>query len=113
MEIKEKIRKVHQKNNIIVNDEIVEAIMQDKERTEGLMRLYKDEEIDSMNSIFGKDKDNKIFTEFELYLSNKINLFDRKVVDIFKIIWDNKDNTEKLEKFNRIIDESRCSICKN
>ena len=54
MEIKEKIRKIYQKNNIIVNDETVEAIMQDKERTKGLMRLYKDEEINSMNYIFRK-----------------------------------------------------------
>lgn len=56
MEIKEKIRKVYRKNSIIVDDEAVEAIIQDKKKTEGLMRLYKDEEIDSMNYIFGKKR---------------------------------------------------------
>ncbi len=105
MEIKEKIRKVYQKNNIIVNDETAEAIMQDKERTEGLMRLYKDEEINSMNYIFGKEKDNKWFTKFELELANNIDLFDKNVVDICKIIWDNKDNPERLKKFMKTLEE--------
>lgn len=97
MEIKEKIRKVYQKNNIIVNDETVEAIMQDKKKTEGLMRLYKDKEIDSMNYIFGKDKENKYFTEFELNLASKIDLFDRKVIDICKSIW-NSETKEGVSK---------------
>lgn len=111
MRKKEKIKKVYQKNNIIVNDETVEAIMQDKERTKGLIRIYKQEEMDSMNYILGKDKNNKIFTKEELELMNKIDLFDRKVVNICKVIWDNKDNTEKLEKFMKTLEESRCSEC--
>lgn len=104
MEIKEKIRKVYQKNNIIVNDGTVEAIMQDKKRTEGLMRLYKDEEIDSMNYLFGKDKENKYFTEFELNLASKIDLFDKKVVNLCRIIWKNRDNPEEIRKFMKTLD---------
>lgn len=88
MEIKEKIKKVYQKNNIIVNDETIEAIMQDKERTKGLMRLYKDEEIDSMNYIFGKPKGNLYFTKFEVEATSKIDLFNRKVVEICKNIYE-------------------------
>ncbi len=42
MEMKEKIRKVYEKNNIIVNDETIEAIMQDKERTKRLIKLYEE-----------------------------------------------------------------------
>ncbi|MCI8470406.1 MAG: hypothetical protein HFJ35_02780 [Clostridia bacterium] len=95
MEIKEKIRKVYQKNNIIVNHETVEAIMQDKVRTEGLMRLYKKEEIESMNYIFGKDRENKQFTEFELELASKVNLFNRKVVEIYRELYKNRNNDEK------------------
>lgn len=90
MGIKEKIRKIYQKNNIIVNDETVEAIMQDKERTKGLMKLYKDEEIESMNYIFGKSKDNKYFSEFELELASQINLFNKKVVELYKKIYKNE-----------------------
>lgn len=97
MEIKEKIKKVYQKNNIIVNDETVEAIMQDKKRTEELMRLYKDEEIDSMNYIFGKDRNNKYFTELELRLASKIDLFNRKVIDVCKSIW-NRETKEGVSK---------------
>lgn len=105
MEIKEKIRKVYQKNGIIVNDETIEAIMQDEERTKGLIRLYKQEEIESMNCIFGKPRENLYFTEFELEAMSKIDLFNRKVVNACKIIWDNKDKPEKLEKFMKILKE--------
>lgn len=73
MEIKEKIKKVYQKNNIIIRDESIEVIMQSKEKAERLMRLYKDEETDSMNYIFGKDRNNKYFTELELRLASKID----------------------------------------
>lgn len=111
MDKEEKNKKGLRKNNIIVNDETIEAIMQDKERTKGLIRIYKQEEMDSMNYILGKDKDNKIFTKEELELMNKIDLFDRKVVNICKVIWDNKDDAEKLEEFIKILDESRCSEC--
>ncbi len=111
MEIKEKIRKVYQKNNIIVSDETIEAIIQDEERTKGLIRLYKQEEMDSMNYILGKDKNNKVFTQFELEAMSKIDLFNRKVVEICKIIWKNKDNTQRLEHFIEIINEGRCSEC--
>lgn len=98
MEIKEKIRKVYQKNNIIVNDKTVEAIMQDKEKTKGLMKLYKDEEIESMNYIFGKSKDNMYFTQLELEIASKMDLFDKRIMKIAKSIWENKGNKEKLIK---------------
>lgn len=111
MEIKEKIRKVYQKYGMEVSDGMVEYIENTPERLNGIIRLYKQEETESMNYILGKPKDNKIFTEFELETMNKIDLFDRKVVNICKIIWDNKDNTEKLEKFMKILDERGCSKC--
>ncbi len=37
------------------------------------MRLYKEKEIENMNYIFGKEKNNMYFTEFEL------NLFDKNL----------------------------------
>lgn len=52
-----------------------------------------------MNYILGKQKDNKVFTKDELELLSSIDLFDMKVVNICKMIWDNRDNTEILENF--------------
>lgn len=88
MEIKEKIKKIHQKNNIIVDDDYIENAMKDKERVKGFMRLYKEEEIENMNYIFEKDKNNKYFSEFELQLASKLNLFNRKLVEKHKKIYE-------------------------
>lgn len=90
MEIKEMIRKVYQKNGINVDDEYIEGILEDKQRTNNILRLYKQEEMDSMNYILGKDKDNKIFTKFELEAMNTIDLFNKKVVNVCKTIWANE-----------------------
>ena len=105
MEIKEKIKKIYQEKGIIVSDDYIENAIKDKKRVNDYMRIYKQEEMESMNYILGKSKDNKIFTEFELEFLNRIDLFDKKVVDICKTFWDNKDNTERLEKFMKIINK--------
>lgn len=57
------------------------------------------EELRIMNYIFGKEKDNKQFSELELNCASKIDLFDIKVVNLCKIIWDNKDDEKRLDKF--------------
>lgn len=98
MSNKEKIRKVYTKCGIDVDEETIELIMTDEERTKGLIRVHKQEEIDSMNYILGKPEGNKIFTMFELEAMSRIDLFNRKIVNICKLIWDNKDNEEKLEE---------------
>lgn len=54
-----------------------------------------------MNYILGKSKDNKEFTQFELEAMSKIDLFNRKVVKICKLIWDNRDNEEKVKEIER------------
>lgn len=64
-----------------------------------ITRIYKKEEIESMNYIFGKAEDNKAFTKFELEAANKIDLFNRQLVSICKIIWDNRDNEKELNRF--------------
>ena len=88
---KEKIKQIYQKFEIIVDDQTIENILKDKEKVQGLMRIYKDEEIDSMNYIFGKDNNNKYFTEFELQAASKINLFNRKVLKRCRSIWANNE----------------------
>lgn len=61
------------------------------------------EELKIMNYIFGKEKDNKQFSELELNCASKIDLFDIKVVNLCKIIWDNKDDEKRLEKFMKML----------
>lgn len=97
MEIKEKIKKV--------DDEYIECKMKDKEKVEQFMRIFKQEEIESMNYILGKPESNLLFTKEELELCSKVDLFNRQVVKVCKIIWENKDNPEKLEKFMKILNK--------
>ena len=77
--------------------------MKDKEKVKQFMRLYKEEELESMNYILGKSKDNKYFTQFELEAMSKIDLFNRKVVEICKLIWDNRDDEEKVKEIGKIL----------
>lgn len=81
---KEKIKQIYQKYDIIVDDRSMDKILKNKQTVEGLMRIYKDEEIESMNYIFGKDRENKYFTENELNIASKINLFSREALNIWK-----------------------------
>lgn len=90
MEIREKIKKYYAKMGIKVDDKTLNMILENKERAEDIIRLYKQEEIETMNYILGKDKDNKVFTKFELEAVNKIDLFNRKVVEVCKVIWANE-----------------------
>lgn len=55
-----------------------------------IIRIYKTEEMEAMNYILGKDKDNKVFTEFELELINTIDLSNKKVVDVCKTVCTNE-----------------------
>ncbi len=71
------------------------------------MRLYKQEEIDSMNYIFGKPENNKKFTKFELKAISKIDLFDRKVINICKFIWENRNDDEKLKEILKMLKEEK------
>lgn len=90
MEIKEMIRKVYQKLGVEVDDEYIEYKMQDKEKVKQFMRIYKEEEINSMNYVLGKTKSNLVFTKEELELCSKINLFNRKVIKACKDIYENE-----------------------
>ena len=105
MNEREKIEQIYQKSNVKVSKEYIDNIMKDAKRVQMFMERYEQEKIESMNYIFNKPDDNKNFTKFELEAMNKINLFDRKMVKLCKIIWDNKDNPEQLEKFEKQIQE--------
>lgn len=81
------IRKVYQKSGIQVDDDYIEYKMKDKKKVEQFKILYKQEEIESMNYILGKPLDNTIFTEDEIEICSKIDLFDRKTVEMCKNIY--------------------------
>lgn len=90
MEIKEKIRKVYQKYRMTVGDKMMEYIINTPERKESIIRLYKQEEIESMNYILGKPESNLVFTKEELELCSKVDLFDRKTIKACKHIYENE-----------------------
>lgn len=104
MEKREKVKQIYQKFNVNVGEDYINEIMKNKERVEGLMRTYKNEEIDSMNEIFGKDYNNKVFTEKELEFASKMDLFDRYMINVAKEIWKVKDNTKVLKAYLKILE---------
>lgn len=49
-----------------------------------------------MNYIFGKDRNNKYFTELELRLASKIDLFNRKTIEFYKNIYEKEYREVKV-----------------
>lgn len=103
MEVKERIKNYYRSEKIEVDDEFVNGVITDKDRANKLIKFFEPIELNAMNYIFGKEKDNKQFSELELNCASKIDLFDIKVVNLCKIIWDNKDNEKRLNKFMDMI----------
>ena len=99
MELKDKIKNYYKSEKIKVDDEFVRVVIADKNRANKLIKFLELIEIKAMNYIYGKDENNKYFTEYEIESASKVNLFDKKVVNLCKIIWDNRNDTERLEKF--------------
>lgn len=71
------------------------------------MELYEREKIESMNYILGKPESNNKFTKFELKAISKIDLFDRKVINICKFIWENRNDDEKLKEILKMLKEEK------
>lgn len=87
MEIKEKVKNYYAGMGVKVDNDYIESILKDSKRTNEIIRLYKKEEVNAMNYILGKPQNNNYFTQFELEAMSKINLFNRKVVEICKSIY--------------------------
>ena len=81
------IRKVYQEGGIQADDDYIEYKMKDKKKVEQFIEIYQQKEIDSMNYILGKPENNLIFTEDEIEICSKIDLFDRKTVEMYKNIY--------------------------
>ena len=83
--------------------------MKDKEKVKQFMRIYKQEEINSMNYILGKTEDNLYFTEEEIELCSKIDLFDRETIKICKHIYEK----EVMNNGNPSINNSENQVVEN
>lgn len=99
MEKKRKIKQIYKKYSAKIGEDYLEGIMNNPQRVDSLMRMYKDEEINSMNEIFDKDDNNKCFTKEELEFANKMDLFDPYMIKVAKMIWKQKDNPQMLRIF--------------
>ena len=99
MELKDRIKNYYKSEKVKVDDEFVSGVIADKDRANKLIKFFEPIEVKAMNYIYGKDENNKYFTEYELESVSKVNLFDKNVVNLCKIIWDNRNDTERLEKF--------------
>ena len=94
------IKKIYQKNGIKIDDDFIEYKMQNKKTVEQFKLLYEQEEMESMNYILGKPLDNTIFTKNEIKLCSKIDLFDRKTVEICKKIYEKEAIRNGNTSFN-------------
>lgn len=110
MEEREKIKQIYKKGGVRVSEDYLDNIMKDKKRVKDFMRMYKQEKIWSMNEILGKPHDNMHFTEFELEVCSKVDLFNRNVIKWSKLIWQNRDNEEELNKICAILENRREEI---
>lgn len=106
MELKDRIKNYYKSEKIKVDDEFVNGVIADKDRANKLIKFIETIERKAMNYIYGKDENNKYFTEYELESASQVNLFNKKVVNLCKIIWDNKDDNEKIEKFLTILNNN-------
>jgi len=78
--------------------------MNNPQRVENFMRMYKDEKIDSMNTIFEKDYNNKVFTKLELKFVSKMDLFDPYTIKVAKEIWKVKDDIKVSKAYLKILE---------
>lgn len=107
MEKREKIKKIFKKYNVNVDEDYMQGIMDNPQRISNLIKMYKDEEINSMNEIFDKDKNNEVFTQLELEFVSKMDLFDPYMIKVAKMIWKQKDNPKMLKIFLNIAENEQ------
>ena len=69
-----------------------------------IIRVYKPEEMEAINHILGKDKENKWFNTEELKFVNNFDLYDRAVINIAKVIWKYRLDAKKLKEIRQMIE---------
>lgn len=105
MQKREKVKQIYKKYGASVNEDAIQSILKNKPRTKQLMRLYKNEEIDSMQQILGKNQNDYYFSKQELEFVSKIDLFDPYMIKIAKEIWKAKNNPELLNLYLKILEK--------
>lgn len=111
MQEKEKIKQIYKKINVRISEDYIEDIMKNEKRVKDFMRMYKQEEIWSMNEILGKPYNNLVFTKFELETCSKIDLFDMAQIKWCKLFWKNRNNEENYQELQNALNERRCPKC--
>lgn len=106
MENKEKIIKVYQKYGISINENYLEGILKNKKRVKQFIRIYKNEEIESLNYIFGKKENNYYFTKIELEVSSGLDLFDGNVLKMARKIWTKRSNKKWLKLILKALNDN-------
>lgn len=87
-------------------DVIEELLSENKERIKALEKEWKiSENLEKINYIFGKEKDNKYFTQEELGCIELFNLDNNKLFKFYRFIWANRYNTEFLDKWLKQLTE--------
>ena len=62
-----------------------------------------EEELKRINYIFNKNSKNKEFTKEELEAITKINVQNKKLLNLYKVIWENRNNKSLIEEISNTI----------
>ncbi len=89
MDLEQRIKNYYESEKIKVDDEFVTGVIENKDRANKLISFFEPIEVKAMNYIFGKDENNKYFSGFELQAVSNINLFDKKTIEICRLIYNN------------------------
>nr|DAI88352.1 MAG TPA: hypothetical protein [Caudoviricetes sp.] len=103
MEIKEKIKNYYTGMGIKVDNAYIEGILKDSKRTNKIIRLYKQEEVNKMNIMFDKEIGNSIFTREELTFANQFDLSDEHIEEVARLIWKYRNNERVLKLMQNIV----------
>lgn len=89
------------KNDIGNEEDVIKELLdENKKRIKALKKEWRiSENLEKINYIFGKEKDNKHFTQEELDCIELLNLDNSKLFEFYKFIWANRNNTEFLDKW--------------
>lgn len=101
MEDIEIIKDCYRSNKVKVDQDYLNDILKDKKRIEQFKELHKRIKIWNMNYILGKPLENTEFKEFELKELSKLDLFNNKLLNFYKYIYENRNNLKKLEELQK------------
>lgn len=95
------------KNDIGNAEDVIEELLdENKERIKAIKKEWTiSENLEKINYIFGKEKDNKYFTQEELDCIELFNLDNNKLFKSYRFIWANRYNTEFLDKWLKQLTE--------